>query len=64
MEQQPCECCLEHTHRPYRRSRTITLDNPAVGHTMVGWVRLENLYEALRTCVLEGVPGDFLEAGV
>ena len=31
---------------------------------MVGWVRLQQLYEALRTCSLEGVPGDFLEAGV
>jgi len=31
---------------------------------MVGWVRLQNLYNALRTCILEGVSGDFLEAGV
>ena len=44
--------------------RRYGLDTPAVGHTMVGWVRLQNLYEALRTCALEGVPGDFLEAGV
>ena len=51
--------------QPYNHTaRIYGLDNPAVGHTMVGWVRLENLYEALRTCVLEGVPGDFLEAGV
>jgi len=43
--------------------RKYGLDTPGVGHTMVGWVRLQNLYDALRTCILEGVEGDFLEAG-
>jgi hypothetical protein len=51
--------------QPYDHvARKYGLDYPAVGHTMVGWVRLQHLYEVLRTCALEGVPGDFLEAGV
>ena len=53
------------TTQPYEHFvRKYGLDWPSVGHTMVGWVRLQQLYEALRTCALEGVPGDFLEAGV
>jgi O-methyltransferase len=53
------------TKQPYEHFvRKYGLDWPSVGHTMVGWVRLQQLYEALRTCALEGVPGDFLEAGV
>lgn len=31
---------------------------------MVGWVRLKNLYAAIRTCIAEGIRGDFVEAGV
>jgi len=31
---------------------------------MVGWVRLQNLYMAIRTCIAEGVAGDYVEAGV
>lgn len=31
---------------------------------MVGWVRLQNLYSAIRTCIAEGIRGDFVEAGV
>ena len=55
----------ELTKQPYEHFlRKYGLDWPSVGHTMVGWVRLQQLYEALRTCALEGVPGDFLEAGV
>jgi hypothetical protein len=53
------------TKQPYEPFlRKYGLDWPSVGHTMVGWVRLQQLYDALRTCALEGVPGDFLEAGV
>lgn len=51
--------------KPYDfEQRKYGKDCPAIGHTMVGWVRLQSLYNALRTCIIEGVRGDFLEAGV
>lgn len=43
--------------------RRYGLDWPIIGHTMVGWVRLENVYESLRICEVEAVHGDFVEAG-
>ena len=39
-------------------------DFPVLGHTMVGWLRLRNVYDAIQTCEQEGVRGDYLEAGV
>jgi hypothetical protein len=43
--------------------RKYGLDWPIIGHTMIGWVRLQNIYNAVRTCELEDVTGDFVEAG-
>ena len=43
--------------------RKYGLDWPIIGHTMIGWVRLQNIYNSLRTCEFENVIGDFVEAG-
>jgi hypothetical protein len=43
--------------------RKYGLDWPIIGHTMIGWLRLQNIYNSLRTCELENVTGDFVEAG-
>ncbi len=43
--------------------RKYGLDWPIIGHTMIGWVRLRNIYDCLQTCELENVAGDFVEAG-
>jgi hypothetical protein len=43
--------------------RKFGLDWPIIGHTMVGWVRLENVYESLRVCEADNIKGDFVEAG-
>src|SRR6266446_10813913 len=39
-------------------------DWPAVAHTMIGVRRLENVRELMQRVIDEGIPGDFLEAGV
>ena len=39
-------------------------DWPSIGHTMTGWIRIEQLYNALRSVTIENVPGDFVELGV
>ena len=39
-------------------------DWPAIAHTMIGMRRLENVRELAQRVIDEGVPGDFLEAGV
>lgn len=39
-------------------------DWPSNGFTMIGMKRLENLHYCIERVLLEGVPGDFLEAGV
>ena len=51
--------------QPYdAEARQQGLDWPSVGHTMIGWKRLENMYEALRVTWEEEIPGDFVELGV
>ena len=50
--------------QPYDfEKRKYGLDWPIIGHTMIGWVRLQNIYNALRICEIENVTGDFVEAG-
>ena len=50
--------------QPYDfEKRKYGLDWPTIGHTMIGWVRLQNVYDSLRTCEQEYVTGDFVEAG-
>ncbi|CAH1798105.1 unnamed protein product [Owenia fusiformis] len=39
-------------------------DWPSVGYTMIGTIGLENVQELLEHVIQDGVPGDFLEAGV
>lgn len=39
-------------------------DWPAVAHTMIGVQRLQNVRELGQTVIDEGIPGDFIEAGV
>jgi len=39
-------------------------DWPAVAHTMIGVQRLKNVQELAQRVINEGVPGDFVEAGV
>ena len=43
--------------------RRYGLDWPVIGHTMVGWIRLENIYDCLQICESESIEGDFVEAG-
>ena len=44
--------------------REVGGDWPADAETMIGLERLDNLHELLRVVLDDGVPGDFLEAGV
>jgi O-methyltransferase len=46
------------------RSRQEGLDWPGIGYSMCGFKRLENLEYCLRTAVVNGVRGDFIETGV
>ncbi|CAH1797888.1 unnamed protein product, partial [Owenia fusiformis] len=39
-------------------------DWPSVGYTMIGIIGLDNIQELLENVIQDGVPGDFLEAGV
>lgn len=39
-------------------------DWPTYAETMIGVQRLRNIRSALQTCIAEGIPGDFVEAGV
>ncbi|WP_225725218.1 MULTISPECIES: TylF/MycF/NovP-related O-methyltransferase [unclassified Nocardia] len=45
-------------------ARMAGLDCPSRAHTMVGFARLDNLRELTESVLRDGVPGDFLEAGV
>ncbi|MBB5830125.1 TylF/MycF/NovP-related O-methyltransferase [Micromonospora carbonacea] len=45
-------------------ARVEGLDCPSQAHTMVGFARLDNLRELTERVLRDGVPGDFLEAGV
>ena len=47
-----------------RLSRSGGLDWPDEAETMVGLERLDHLEYCVRTVLSEGIPGDFLEAGV
>lgn len=49
-------------YRPELREQG--LDWPAVGHSMVGQRRIENLRGLAQQALEEGVPGDFIETGV
>jgi hypothetical protein len=44
--------------------RTEGKDWPSVAHTMIGRVRLSHLRRTVEQVLEEGVPGDFIEAGV
>jgi O-methyltransferase len=44
--------------------RTEGKDWPSVAHTMIGRVRLSHLRRAVEQVLAEGIPGDFIEAGV
>ena len=44
--------------------RMIGTDWPPTAHTMIGVKRVANLRRCCETAIREGVPGDFLEAGV
>jgi O-methyltransferase/8-demethyl-8-(2,3-dimethoxy-alpha-L-rhamnosyl)tetracenomycin-C 4'-O-methyltransferase len=51
--------------RPYEpMRRDLGKDIPAVAHSMIGLRRLRNLRVLAETVLTEGIPGDFLEAGV
>jgi hypothetical protein len=39
-------------------------DHPADGETMIGLARLDNLQHCVEAALIDGVPGDVLEAGV
>lgn len=43
--------------------REVGRDLPVVAHSMIGRKRLHHLRWAVETVLLEGVPGDFIEAG-
>lgn len=44
--------------------RGTGMDWPALAHTMIGVRRLENVLDLAQRALDEGVPGDFIEAGV
>ncbi|GAB1640120.1 TylF/MycF/NovP-related O-methyltransferase [Krasilnikovia sp. MM14-A1259] len=46
------------------QARTAGLDCPSLAHTMIGYARLDNIRELTENVLLDGIPGDFLEAGV
>jgi O-methyltransferase/8-demethyl-8-(2,3-dimethoxy-alpha-L-rhamnosyl)tetracenomycin-C 4'-O-methyltransferase len=46
------------------RRRDVGRDLPTVAHSMIGSRRLHHLRQAVETVLTEGIPGDFLEAGV
>jgi hypothetical protein len=47
-----------------KENRRLGLDWPPTAETMIGHLRLDNLQELAAVIMREGVPGDFLEAGV
>jgi O-methyltransferase len=47
---------------PERRS--IGRDHPAIGHTMIGIERLDNIHSCIVSVLRDAVPGDFIETGV
>jgi O-methyltransferase len=46
------------------RIRLEGRDWPPFAHTMVGWHRLDHLQRCAEAALRDGIPGDFLEAGV
>jgi hypothetical protein len=46
------------------QARVLGADQPRTAHTKVGLVRLENVQSLAERVLADGVPGDFLEAGV
>jgi len=44
--------------------REVGLDWPSAAHTMVGVRRLQNLRDLAQRAIDDGIPGDFIEAGV
>jgi hypothetical protein len=44
--------------------RSDGLDWPAIGHTMIGLKRLDNLQFCVEDVLANNIPGDFIEAGV
>ena len=46
------------------RRRATGTDIPVLAHTMIGRARLRHLRWAVETALIEGVPGDLMEAGV
>jgi len=60
----PNGCSLQNLVPYDSELRRLGDDWPAVGHTMVGHVRLHNIYDALSSVIDDNIPGDFVELGV
>lgn len=52
------------THLVDEAGRTEGAYWPATADTMIGMKRLDNLHACIRSTVIEGIPGDFIETGV
>ncbi|MGG2066661.1 TylF/MycF family methyltransferase [Bacillus sp. S14(2024)] len=50
--------------KPNRESRLQGLDWPAIAHSMIGRMRMNQLQLAMETVVKEDIQGDFIETGV
>ncbi len=48
----------------YAKIRARGVDWPALGHTMIGLARLNNLQSCVEDVIQKGVPGDLIETGV
>ncbi|CCW06212.1 TylF/MycF family methyltransferase [Bacillus sp. GeD10] len=55
---------LMHQTQSNPENRKYGLDWPAIAHSMIGRVRLDQLHHAMETVIKENIPGDFIETGV
>lgn len=58
------EIWLEHEHGANPEARRLGQDWPAIAHSMIGRVRMDNIQQCMTSVLEENIEGDFIETGV
>ncbi|WP_282935546.1 TylF/MycF family methyltransferase [Paenibacillus sp. RC67] len=58
------EIWIEHETGAIPENRRQGLDWPAIAHSMIGRLRMNNLHDCMKSVIADNIEGDFIETGV
>jgi len=58
------EIWIEHEQGATPENRRQGLDWPAIAHSMIGRIRMDQLHECMKSVIADNIEGDFIETGV